>query len=81
MTEQKGGEKIKTTRLKILRDLAGISQIQLANSLGINQSEVSQIERNLLRPRDSVVAALEGQFGHSFTALMEEPILTFSQEG
>lgn len=80
MMNKGGGEKIRTTRLKILRDLAGISQIELAISLGINQSEVSQIERNLLRPRDSVVAALEEQFGHSFTALMEEPIFTFSQE-
>ena len=40
--------------LKIIRKQLNLTQIELANALGVNRSTISRIERNIQKPRKSV---------------------------
>lgn len=60
------------TRLKILRENKFSSQVELASTLGISQGEVSQIERNLITPREEVQTKLEEVFGLPYSTLRQE---------
>ena len=45
-------------RIKELRTIYGITQVQLAEKAGISRSVISQYESNLVEPTASVVAKL-----------------------
>jgi transcriptional regulator with XRE-family HTH domain len=56
------------TNLQILRESAGVSQMELAARSGINQSKISLIENHLLRPS----AEQEQKLKHTVYAIAAE---------
>lgn len=49
---------MKINRLKAARFLAGISQDEVAHSIGISQAKLSRIERGYLRPSPKEAEAI-----------------------
>lgn len=65
------------TRMKILREQKGESQMEVARALDLTQGEISQIERGYLEPRDEVKKTLSEYFGFAFNDLMQQPVVQF----
>jgi transcriptional regulator with XRE-family HTH domain len=61
------------TRLQSLRERAGLSQRQLAEQIGTDQSDVSRWERNLAAPDGVVVEPLAAALGCSVAELLGWP--------
>lgn len=55
------GEKIKELRLE-----KGLTQMQLANKIGVSQKAVDYWERNVNEPKASYIVALVNFFGISY---------------
>lgn len=55
-------------RIKELRQSRGISQLQLAEALGVHQTMISAIERGSVSPSMKLFLALQDFFGVTLTA-------------
>ena len=58
-----GGESI--NKIKELREMAGVTQEELAKVIGVSQSAISQIERGATEPLKITVRAIANYFGVS----------------
>ncbi|MBQ4099618.1 MAG: helix-turn-helix transcriptional regulator [Clostridia bacterium] len=61
------GEKIKELRIS-----AGLTQMQLAKSIGVSQKAIDYWERNVNEPKSSYVIALVKTFDLSFDEFFDE---------
>ncbi|MBQ7373704.1 MAG: helix-turn-helix transcriptional regulator [Clostridia bacterium] len=61
------GEKIKELRIS-----AGLTQMQLAKSIGVSQKAIDYWERNVNEPKSSYVIALVKTFDLSFDDFFDE---------
>lgn len=61
------GQKIKELRLE-----KGLSQMQLAQKIGVSQKAVDYWERSINEPKASYIIALVNFFGLSFDAFFED---------
>jgi transcriptional regulator with XRE-family HTH domain len=57
------------TPLRKIRRFRGMSQMQVAARVGINQSHFSKIERGDVKPTPEVAEKLARFFGHAITEL------------
>ena len=60
------------TNLRLLRIMRELSIHALANAVGLNPSELSRVERKLLRPSRRIRNALERYFHIQTDELLEE---------
>lgn len=64
---------INGAKVRELRQIAGISQSNLANRIGVSQAMVSQIELNCRACKPDTIKAIAAEFGYSFEYLAGEP--------
>jgi Zn-dependent peptidase ImmA (M78 family)/transcriptional regulator with XRE-family HTH domain len=65
------------SRVKQARELAGMTQIELASQIGVNQSAIALIERDRLIPSDDLIKAIAIKTGFLPPFFNEEPIDNF----
>ena len=60
MSEEKG------SRIKELREAAGMTQTELADKIGVSKSVISAYEKGIRNPSESVLQSIAEIFGVSF---------------
>ena len=65
-------------RIKELREAAGLSQVQLADSMGVAQSAVSSWETEVFLPRTRQLPLLAQVLGCEYNDLFAEPPTVYS---
>jgi Zn-dependent peptidase ImmA (M78 family)/transcriptional regulator with XRE-family HTH domain len=66
-------------RIRQARELRGITQIELANRVGVKQAAISQMEKDEFEPSEELLKAISNETGFLPSFFSREPVIDFSQ--